>query len=590
MRGVLPPTETQHAALAERVRTLAAGSRRTLLGVTGPPGAGKSMLGRQLAEWTGAAARVVGLDGFHLRASRLALVGGSDRTEAIDMFDVGGFMALLRRLREPLEDTVYAPEFRRGIEESVAGAVAIEPDVRLVIVEGRYLLALDEPWNGARELLDEVWYCDADDDVRIANLIARHRGFGKSEDEAWRCAFGRDQRNAELIAATRSRADLIVTLDADPSTAPSSAPAVPRTPLHELSELGQSVWLDHLSRESIHNGALARSIERDAVVGVTSNPTVFEEAIASGDAYAAQVRELVTAGVDDPTSVFRALAEQDARDACDLLAPVWESTVGREGWVSLMVDPVHAFDALATVREARRLRAEVGRPNLMVEIPATPAGLTAVEAAIAAGISVNVTSIFALVTYSNAVEAYVRGVERLVEAGGDPGGVASVVSSCVSRMDAEADWRLDALGAPAELRGRFAIANAKVAYQEFKAIFAGSRWETLAARGASPQRLLWASTSTKAPGYPATWYVDELAGPRSVSAMPETTLRAYRVSGRPEPRIERDLGATHTTFEELVGAGVDYNDLAAALERDGLERFTDSFRRVLQAVDHAMYG
>jgi pantothenate kinase len=212
------PTETRRAPLIRRVRALADGGARTLLGVTGPPGAGKSTLAREIVEWTDGAARVVAMDGFHLSTSRLARLGRLDRMGAIDTFDAAGFVALLRRLREPSAGTVYAPEFRRTIEEPIAGAVAIERDVRLVVVEGNYLLAEQKPWDEVRTLLDEAWYCEPDEESRLANLIARHRSYGKTPEEARRWALGSDQRNAALIAATRSRADLIVTLEAAPSS------------------------------------------------------------------------------------------------------------------------------------------------------------------------------------------------------------------------------------------------------------------------------------------------------------------------------------------------------------------------------------
>ena len=212
-RSMSSPRDTHPADLVERVHALACGDRRTLLGVTGAPGAGKSTLAQEIVRWTDGTARVVAMDGFHLCKARLAALGRLDRMGAIDTFDATGFLALMRRLRDAGPEIVYAPEFRREIEEPIAGAVAIEPEVQLVVVEGNYLLVDEEPWNELRALCDETWFCEADENVRLANLIARHRAYGKGEDDARRWALGPDQRNAELVAATRRRADLVVRLD-----------------------------------------------------------------------------------------------------------------------------------------------------------------------------------------------------------------------------------------------------------------------------------------------------------------------------------------------------------------------------------------
>ena len=270
--------------------------------------------------------------------------------------------------------------------------------------------------------------------------------------------------------------------------------------LHELSEHGVSVWIDSISREWIEYGFLAKLMRDDAVVGVTSNPTIFQKAMAEGDRYDAQLRE-VAQQVDDPTEIFFALAAEDIKDACDILRPVWDEGGGQDGYVSLEVDPGLAYDRERTLEQALRFHEEIDRPNLFVKIPATEPGLGAIEDAIAKGKSINVTLIFSLDRYRAVVEAYIRGLERLVEAGGDPSPVASVASFFVSRVDTEADKRLEALG-NAELQGKLAIANAKLAYQHYLEAFRGERWERVAAAGAAKQRCLWASTSTKNPRLP----------------------------------------------------------------------------------------
>jgi transaldolase len=354
------------------------------------------------------------------------------------------------------------------------------------------------------------------------------------------------------------------------------------TPLHRLSALGQSVWIDNLSRNSIHDGHLAALIADDAVVGATSNPTIFGKAMSEGDAYDEQLREL--GELDDPKEVFWALATRDVRDACDLFRPVWDEGSGRDGYVSLEVDPALAYDADATLRQVRRLHAEVDRPNLLVKIPATEPGLGAIEDAIAAGLSINVTLVFSLARYRQVVEAYVRGLERLVAAGGDPRSVVSVASFFVSRIDSETDRRLEDIGGHDELKGRLAIANARLAYQHYEETFAGARWLLLAEQDATSQRLLWASTSVKDPAYPDTLYVEQLIGPETVDTMPEETIRAYQDHGQPAARLELDVDESREVFAALEQAGVDYDDVTATLEREGVEKFAASFDDLLDGL------
>jgi transaldolase len=356
-----------------------------------------------------------------------------------------------------------------------------------------------------------------------------------------------------------------------------------RSRLHQLSELGQSVWIDSLSREWLRTGELQRLVDEDAVVGVTSNPTIFQKAMSEGEWYDEQLRE-VLAETDDLREVFFRLAFDDIREACDLLKQVWDVTEGQDGYVSLEVEPGLAHDTDGTIEQAQRFHDEIARSNLYVKIPATDAGVPAIEEMIARGKSINVTLIFGLDRYAAVAEAYIRGLERFVDGGGDPSLVTSVASFFVSRVDTEADKRLDALGEHDHLKGRLAIANAKLAYQRYKEIFSGARWERLAARGASSQRCLWASTSTKNPEYRDVMYVEELIGPETVNTMPRETIEAFQDHGEVRVTLEEGLDAARQLFEELARAGVDYDDVTRVLEGEGVQKFADSFDELLQGI------
>jgi transaldolase len=360
-------------------------------------------------------------------------------------------------------------------------------------------------------------------------------------------------------------------------------PSDSTAPLQRLSEFGQSVWVDNLSRESILGGHLQSLIDDFSVVGATSNPTILQKAMASGDAYDDQIAALAGAG-DDTAAIFWKMAVDDIGDACDVFRPVWERTGGHDGYVSLEVDPRLAYETLETYREAIRLHGEVDRPNLMVKIPATRPGLAAIEDVIAKGHSINVTLIFSLGRYAEVAESYVRGLERLVAAGGDPSKVASVASFFVSRIDTEADRRLQEAGGPKELMGKLAIANAKLAYRHFLDVFSGPRWEYLQGKGATPQRVLWASTSTKNPEYPDVLYVEELLGPDTVDTMPEETIVAYQDHGEPADRLALDMEGAERVFAQLASAGVDYEDVTDTLEREGVEKFSQSFVELLETL------
>ena len=353
--------------------------------------------------------------------------------------------------------------------------------------------------------------------------------------------------------------------------------------LHKLSALGQSVWIDYLSRDSLHSGDLARMMREDAVVGVTSNPTIFQKAIAAGEAYDEQLRE-VLAEERDPKEIFLRLAIQDVSDALDLLRPVWDEGSGQDGYVSLEVDPTLAYDTEATTAEAVRLHKAVDKPNLFVKIPATKPGLPAIEDMIAKGKSINVTLIFSLERYEAVARAYIRGLERLVAGGGDPNTVASVASFFVSRVDTETDKRLDEMGGQDRLKGKLAIANAKLAYQRYKELFSGEKWDFLVSKGATAQRPLWASTSTKNPEYRDVMYVEELIGPMTVNTMPEETIQAFQDHGKAALTLEQGIDEAEKVFADLAQAGIDYDDVTDTLEREGVEKFADSFAELLEGI------
>ena len=356
-----------------------------------------------------------------------------------------------------------------------------------------------------------------------------------------------------------------------------------KTPLQKLSDLGQSVWIDSLSRDMIESGELQRLVDEDSVVGVTTNPSIFQKALSSGDSYDEQMREVMDEQQED-REVFFELAATDVRNACDVLRPVWDAGNGRDGWVSLEVDPNVAHDADATLKDAKRLSKMVDRPNCFIKIPATQDGLQAIEDSIAAGIPINVTLIFSLERHRAVAEAYIKGLERFVSDGGDPSTLASVASFFVSRVDTEADKRLDDVDGGDELQGKLAIANAKLAYQQYKEAFSGERWEKLASKGASAQRCLWASTSTKNENYRDVLYVEELIGADTVNTMPVDTVKAFQDHGEAEATLEQDVDGAKELLRRLEEAGIDYDDVTDTLEREGVEKFADSFKELLDGV------
>jgi transaldolase len=355
--------------------------------------------------------------------------------------------------------------------------------------------------------------------------------------------------------------------------------------LHQLSAHDQSVWIDYLSRDLLETGELQRMMKEDAVVGVTSNPTIFQKAISQGNAYDEQLKELL-GHENDAKEIFLRLAVRDVESALELLAPVHEANA-QDGYVSIEVDPTLAYDTKATYDEAIRLHEWIDRPNLYVKIPGTEPGLKAIEDCIANGRSINVTLLFSLKMHSEAMEAYMRGLERFVEAGGDVTKVRSVASFFVSRVDTETDKRLEAIGTEQALalRGKLAIANARIAYQNYNEMFSGPRWEALEAKGALPQRCLWASTSTKNPEYRDVLYVEELIGPHTVNTMPEETIQAFQDHGEVRgDTVLEGVDEAHQLLEQLASVGIDYDDVVLTLEKEGVQKFSDSFAELLDGV------
>ncbi len=373
----------------------------------------------------------------------------------------------------------------------------------------------------------------------------------------------------------------------------SSASSPVSEPLAGLSAAGVSVWLDDLSRELLAGGELSRLIAERHVVGVTTNPTIFASALSKGDRYTEQLRRLGGEGTSVDDAVF-ALTTDDVRDGCELFAPVHQRTGGVDGRVSIEVDPRLARDTGATTDQARKLWNAVDRPNLLVKIPATEEGLPAITATIAEGISVNVTLIFSLDRYRAVMDAYLTGLEQAAAAGHDLAGIHSVASFFVSRVDTEVDARLDALGTPEalDLRGKAAVANARLAHQAYEEMTAGPRWQALAAAGAHPQRPLWASTGVKNPAYPDTLYVSELVIAGTVNTMPGTTLAAFADHGTLPAHAPAPDGyaAAAAHFAALERAGVDFADVTDALEREGLAKFEDSWTDLGASVDREMHS
>jgi transaldolase len=364
-------------------------------------------------------------------------------------------------------------------------------------------------------------------------------------------------------------------------------------PLKKLSELGQSVWYDYIRRDLYKGPELKRLIEEDGLSGMTSNPTIFQKAIAETDLYDEAVRRLSAEG-RPPAALFEALAVEDVCGAADVFRPVFDRAGGNDGFVSIEVSPALARDTQASIAEARRLWRACDRPNVMVKIPGTPEGVPAIRACLAEGININITLLFSVARHREVMEAYLAAMEERLKAGQPVDRIRSVASYFVSRVDTLVDKKLDTIaagGTAAErkraraLRGKVAIANAKLAYEAFEQTFGGERFRKLAARGVQRQRPLWASTSTKDPAYPPLYYVEALVAPDSVDTMPPDTFATYRKEGDPRVRIHDDLAGAREAFAELAALGVDEKAVSAELEKEGVQKFADSFDRAVKAVE-----
>ncbi|MCF7549081.1 transaldolase [Pseudonocardia sp. WMMC193] len=356
--------------------------------------------------------------------------------------------------------------------------------------------------------------------------------------------------------------------------------------LAQLSEAGVSIWLDDLSRERITSGNLRKLIDEWSVVGVTTNPTIFASALSDGAAYDAQVRELAARGADVAATI-REVTVADVQQACDVFSGVWEKTGGVDGRVSLEVDPTLARDTEATVAQALDLWKAVDRPNLLVKIPATEAGLPAITRALAEGVSVNVTLIFSVERYEAVMAAYLDGVEQAAANGVAVSSLTSVASFFVSRVDSEIDARLDAIGTDEAkaLKGKAGVANSRLAYDAFQKVFSSDRWKALEAQGAKPQRPLWASTGVKNPDYPDTLYVTELVVADTVNTMPEKTMAAFADHGVVEGDKVTGTGpAAQEVFDSLERVGIDLTDVFLVLENEGVEKFEKSWSELQESV------
>jgi transaldolase len=363
-------------------------------------------------------------------------------------------------------------------------------------------------------------------------------------------------------------------------------------PLVKLSAFGQSIWLDYIRRKMIESGELQKLIDEDGLRGVTSNPAIFQKAIAGNDDYDEAIRTLTQAG-KSVAEIYQVLTLEDVQQAADLFRPLYDRVDGRDGFVSLEVNPHLAHDAEGTIEEARRLWQALGRPNVLIKVPATKAGLPAIKQLISEGINVNVTLLFGLPRYREVAEAYISGLEARLAQGQPMPRVASVASFFLSRIDVLLDPELEkiaredgphAKGAE-ELQGQIAIASAKVAYTIYQEIYGSERFKGLAAQGARPQRLLWASTSTKNPAYSDTKYVEPLIGPHTVNTLPPETLEAYRDHGNPAPRLPEGVDRAASYLQRLPEVGLDLNHATQQLEDEGVEKFNQPFDSLMDTLE-----
>ena len=358
-----------------------------------------------------------------------------------------------------------------------------------------------------------------------------------------------------------------------------------KNPLIELEKFGQSVWFDNISRDLLVKGELKKLRDEDGLKGVTSNPSIFQKAMASGHAYDDQIKEILSDNPDiSAGDLFETLAVKDIQDATDVLKPVYDKTGGDDGYVSIEVSPELAYDTNATIAEATKLHSKVGRPNVMIKIPATQEGLPAIRKMISEGVCINVTLIFSPTVYEQVVDAYISGLEERVKKGKSIKNIASVASFFISRIDTAVDKQLQAKGNK-ELEGKIAIANAKLVFRKAKELFGSQRFKELEKVGAKKQRLLWASTSTKNPEYSDVLYVEELIGKDTVNTLPPATLNAYRDHGNPANRIETDLGIAEDQMEKIANLGIDFEAVTRKLTDDGVVLFADSFKELINAIE-----
>src|SRR5712672_736965 len=408
--------------------------------------------------------------------------------------------------------------------------------------------------------------------------------------------------DTHIAPRQRTPMDLLTKFGAPPEQVVEPDIEQPRTeqgimnPVKALEQHGQAVWLDFLARGFVVKGELKRLIDNDGVKGVTSNPSIFEKAIGSSNEYDGAIGKALKSGDRAVAELFEHLAVEDIQHAADVLRPVYDQLKGADGFVSLEVSPYLAMDTKGTIAEAERLWNDVHRKNLMVKVPATPEGLPAIQQLIGEGISINITLLFSQKVYIQVAEAYLAGLEKYIAAGGDPSHVASVASFFVSRIDGAVDKQLDEKIAKANdptekerlaaLKGKIAIANAKLAYQDYKRLFSGARWDKLAASGAKPQRLLWASTGTKNKDYNDVLYVEELIGPNTVNTVPPATLDAFRDHVRLRDSLEENVADARRVLEDLENAGISLDAITDDLVKDGVKLFADAADKLYGAVAH----
>jgi transaldolase len=367
-----------------------------------------------------------------------------------------------------------------------------------------------------------------------------------------------------------------------------------KNPLIGLKEIGQSVWLDNLSRKLIHSGELKRLIDEDGLSGITSNPTIFQKAISGSTDYDSSLRKMIDKGVKDEKELFLGLAMEDVSDAADLLRPTYQSANGQDGFVSIEVSPDLAYDTPATISEARRLFSTLGKKNILVKVPGTKEGVPAIEQLTSEGVNVNVTLLFSTERYEEIAEAYLKGLERRARQGQPINEIASVASFFVSRVDTLTDKLLEtrlSSAAPkaekdkiANLFGKAAVANAKIAHEKYRSIFSGPRFLALKGKGGHIQRILWGSSGTKNPKYSDIKYVEELIAPDSINTLPETTIKAFKDHGQAKITIHDDLEEAARLFPELKSMGIDIREVTEQLEKEGVQLFSDSFFALLKEI------